>query len=326
MASRPLPDKDSASDAPIQIDLIELETFLAVLELGSFSQAAVKLHVSQPSVTGRIRRIEDTLKTRLLIRTTRRVEATPAGQRLYDQAQLALRDLRSLLSEFRSAAEDARQRVVLAATPMIAAVMMPQLIHGFTSRYPDVEVQLRDLPYEEVVRLIESGSADLGMVAFDDDSARLMFQPLMEEDMLLVVPATHPLAGAGEIAVADIARLPLMLLERYSRLKAELMREMENAGLPFRPVQEIANLTTLLGMVDAGNGATFLPRSMAQMYSRDKRATLAISDVRLRRTFGILRSRKNTATPAVDSFCRYLEKEFGKTFALEAGAEDSAHG
>jgi DNA-binding transcriptional LysR family regulator len=300
----------SGSSAAIQIDLVELETFLVVLELGSFSQAAHKLHISQPSVTGRVQRLESTLKTKLLIRNTRKVEATEAGRRLYEKAQSALHELRILLGEFRTEAENARRRVVVASTPMIAAVMLPPLIGAFCNRYPDVDIQLRDVQYEEVVKLIESGAADLGVVAFDDDSSKLIFHPLLEEEMLLVVHSSHPLANAKQVSLDEIANLPLMFLERYSSLKAELMREMEKRGLAFRPVHEIANLNTLLGMVDAGIGVTFLPRSMAQRYPRDTQATLSIKEVRLRRTYGILLSRKSEPTPAVESFCRYLKEEF----------------
>jgi DNA-binding transcriptional LysR family regulator len=308
----------AAAAVTLRFDLVELETFLAVVELGSFSSAARRLHISQPSVTARVQRLESTLKTRLLVRTTRHVEPTPAGKRLREHAEVALRDLRKLLQEFEADAEAARLRVVIAATPMISAVMLPSLIHSFCQRYPDVQIQLRDLQYEDVVARIESSEADLAVVAFDNESSKLSFEPLTEEDMLVVVPTTHPLAQAGEVTLEQLAQVPLMLLDRYSMLRERLADEFAKRGLALRPMHHAANLSTLLGMVDAGLGATFLPRSMAQRYARDSRATLQVTDVNLMRSFGILRSRDADLSAAALSFVRHLQANFGATLTSDA--------
>ncbi|SAL76149.1 LysR family transcriptional regulator [Caballeronia telluris] len=314
------PDENAHAGLPptLRFDLVELETFLAVVELGSFSAAAKRLHISQPSVTSRVQRLESTLKTRLLIRTTRRVEPTPAGNRLRERAEAALRDLRKLMQEFQTDAEGARLRVVIAATPMIAAVMLPPLIHSFCQRYPDVQIQLRDLQYEDVVAKIEGNEADLAVVAFDNDSSKLSFQALSEEDMLVIVPKSHVLAEAGEVTLEELAQVPLMLLDRYSMLRDTLAGEFAKRGLSLRPMHQAANLSTLLGMVDAGLGATFLPRSMAQRYARDHRATLQVTDVNLLRSFGILRSRDAELSAAALSFVRHLQTNFGAAMTSDA--------
>jgi DNA-binding transcriptional LysR family regulator len=312
---------DAASPLTMRFDLVELETFLAVVELGSFSAAAKRLHISQPSVTSRVQRLESTLRTRLLVRTTRHVEPTPAGRRLRDRAEIALRDLRVLLQEFQVDADAARLRVTIASTPMIAAVMLPSLIHSFCQRYPDVQIQLRDLQYEDVVAKIEANEADLAVVAFDNDSSKLSFQPLTEEDMLVVVPNTHEFAQVGDITLEQLATIPLMLLERYSILRDTLADAFTQHGLTLRPMHQAANLSTLLGMVDAGMGATFLPRSMAQRYARDTRATLRVTDVRLMRSFGILRSRNAELSAAAQSFVRHLQSNFGAALARDAAQQ-----
>jgi DNA-binding transcriptional LysR family regulator len=314
------PDEAASAASPLtmRFDLVELETFLAVVELGSFSAAARRLHISQPSVTSRVQRLESTLRTRLLVRTTRHVEPTPAGKRLRARAETALRDLRVLLQEFQVDADAARLRVTVAATPMIAAVMLPSLIHSFCQRFPDVQIQLRDVQYEDVVAKIEANEADLAVVAFDNDSSKLSFEPLTEEDMLVVVPNTHALAQAGDITLEELAQMPLMLLERYSMLRDTLADEFGKRGLSLRPMHQAANLSTLLGMVDAGLGATFLPRSMAQRYARDTRATLRLADVKLMRSFGILRSRDADLSAAGLSFVRHLQANFGAALSSDA--------
>lgn len=314
------PDGGANAESPfaLRFDLVELETFVAVVDLGSFSSAARRLHISQPSVTSRVQRLESTLRTRLLLRTTRHVEVTPAGKRLREGAEIALRDLRKLLQEFQINAEAARLRVKVAATPMIAGVMLPSLIHAFCQCYPDIQIQLRDVQYEDVVAKIETNEVDLAVVAFDNDSSKMSFESLTEEPMLVVVPTTHVLAEAGEVTLEQLAQIPLMLLDRYSMLRDTLAHELATRGLSLRPVHEAANLSTLLGMVDAGLGATFLPRSMAQRYAHDKRATLRVVDIKLMRSFGILRLRDADLSAAALSFVRHLQANFGATLESDA--------
>ena len=196
---------------------------------------------------------------------------------------------------------------------MISAVMLPALIHSFCQRYPDVQIQLRDVQYEDVVAKIEANEADLAVVAFDNDSSKLSFQPLTEEDMLVVVPSTHALAQASDITLEQLAQVPLMLLERYSMLRDTLADAFTAHGLSLRPMHQASNLSTLLGMVDAGLGATLLPRSMAQRYAHDTRAVLRVADVRLMRSFGILRARDAHLSTAAMSFVRHLQENFGVT-------------
>ena len=187
--------REAAGAPALRFDLAELETFLAVARLGSFSLAAKELHVSQPSVTSRIQRLEGTLKVKLLTRTTRRVEPTPEGARLRDAAERALSGLRDVLREFQSAADADRRRVVVAATPMVAALALPAIIRSYCQRYTDVEVRLLDLPYEQLLAAIEAGAADLAVTVFDGAPGKFRFQFLVDEEMRLVVPAAHPLAG-----------------------------------------------------------------------------------------------------------------------------------
>jgi DNA-binding transcriptional LysR family regulator len=133
---------------------------------------------------------------------------------------------------------------------------------------------------------------------------------------LVVVPSNHALAQAADITLEQLAQIPLLLLERYSMLRETLAREFTKRGLSLRPMHEAANLSTLLGMVDAGLGATFLPRSMAQRHARelhDRRATLQVVDVKLTRSFGILLSREAHLSAAAQSFVRHLQENLGVT-------------
>lgn len=312
-----VPGERSSADArtsdapPMRFDLAELETFLAVAELGSFSLAAKKLHISQPSVTSRVQRLEATLRVKLLIRTTRRVEPTVEGARLLEAAQQALSGLREVLREFQAAANTDRRRVVVAATPMVAALALPPIIQSYCERYTDVQVKLLDLPYDQLVASLEAGTADLGVTVLDSDPDKFSFQLLADEEILLVVPATHPLARSSTVTIDEIVPYPLMILARYTTLRDRIAEEYSKRGVDFHPL-DAANLATLLGMLDAGLGITFLPRAMVRSNIRRSRVALRIADVQLSRRYGIVTSRRASLSAAAESFCHYLRDEFEK--------------
>src|SRR5690349_19587631 len=143
------------------IGLRELEAFVMVAELGSFSAAARRLNLSQPAVTARIQKLEERLGTRLLVRTTRSIEATDTGRRLAEQAALTLRELNTLLLELMAEGARDRPRVVVATTFMVAATILPRLIRRHAEREPDTEVVLRDLHQAAAIDSVQRGESDL---------------------------------------------------------------------------------------------------------------------------------------------------------------------
>lgn len=288
------------------IDLVELETFIAVAEAGSFSVAAQRLHVTQPTVTGRIQRLEGTLGTRLLQRTTRKVEATPQGALLLAEARQALGNLRQLVRGFRKKAREARQRVVVAATPTVAAVRLPAIIQDYCERFPDVEIELRDLPHPEVLAAIDEGSADLGVLAYGGEDPRYVFEPLWQDDMLLVAPKNHPLASYRKVGPRELAGHTFIIVGQHQHLRTKIAEAMERIDLRLPPSRVVANLNTLVGMLDAGMGVTLIPRSISHRADVARHSLIEIEGIDLRRNFGIVLSSRARLNAAGQSFCRFL--------------------
>ena len=280
-----------------------------VLEEGSFSRAAERLCVSQPSVSSRVKRLEKVLRVQLIKRTTRSVEATDDGILLRAAAQEALSGLYTVLRQFRDRSEAARNRVVVAATPMIAATFMPRSIHSYSQRFPDVQLVLRDMPFEMLLKSIADGAADIGVTAVDGDYGSLLFQPLAEESIVLVVPAKHPLALHDEVAIEMILPYRMIFLDRYTTLRERLSVEFARFGAVLESLTA-STLPTLMGMIDTGSCVTFLPRSMAQINARESRAIVELADFSAVRSYGSVVARRVVATTAVQSFHDHLHREF----------------
>ncbi|CAM4073794.1 LysR family transcriptional regulator [Bordetella tumulicola] len=297
-----------------RLDLSELETFLWVVQEGSFSDAARKLHLSQPAVTNRIKRLEDKLNVKLLQRTTRQVAPTPDGVRLRDAAEQALSGLRDVMRHFQHSAVAQRNRIVIASTPMLAATVLPPLIHDYQERYPDVHVVLRDLPYAQVMQAVAQDSADFGVTALDSKHRGLRFQSLAEEKVLLVVPAGHPLTQIPNVTLSMIAPYRVMFLDRYLSLRKHLTDEFAKLGLAFEPTTA-STLPMLLGMIDAGNCVAFLPRTMVQRDGQSRRALIDVTDLDATRHWGCVISRRADLSTAAVAFKDYLRKHFREQLA-----------
>lgn len=302
-------NKSDDRPALTRLELSELETFLWVVQEESFSDAARKLHLSQPAVTNRIKRLEDKLNVKLLQRTTRQVSPTTDGAKLRDAAEQALTGLRDVMRQFQHRSAAQRNRVIVACTPMLAATVMPQLIHDYQARYPDIQVVLRDLPYPQVMQSVAQDTADFGIAALDSKHRGLRFQSLADEKVLLVVPAGHALTKVPVVTLSMVSPYRVMFLDRYLSLRKHLTEEFTKQGLAFEPTTA-STLPTLLGMIDAGNCVTFLPRTMVQRNGESRRALIDVQDLDATRHWGCVVSRRADLSSAAVAFKDYLRKHF----------------
>ena len=295
-------------EEPIGVDLSELETFMAVAKLGSFSLAAQQMHVTQPSVTGRVQRLEASLGTALLVRTTRNVEPTPVGAALLAEATEALAGLRKLVGNVRREARLARQRVVVAATPTIAAMSLPAIIRDYSKRYTDVQVVLRDLRYAEALAALEEGSVDLAILAFEGHDKRFDAQPLFSQDVVLLVPGMHPLAAFKSVTAAQLGPYPLLLVSHYEPMRERIAEAAKASGVTLAASTYVDNLNTLLGMLDVEWGAALLARRIAEQHRHARHAIVELSDVKLSRDIAVVRATKAQLGTAAESFIRFVRQ------------------
>jgi LysR family transcriptional regulator, carnitine catabolism transcriptional activator len=291
---------------PLRIEIAELETFIAVAELGSFSAAAQHLHLTQPSVTSRVQRLESALGAKLLTRTTRKVETTPDGDRLLAEANRALDGLRAVVDGFRERAKISRQRVVVAATPTLAAAVMPALVRDYGKRFTDVQVQLLDLRYPDLLAALDNGTADFGVLAYEGDNERLTVEPLRSEDMVLVVPPDHALSKREKVTLRDLDRQELMVIEQYQAVRQQLVDAMQRKGFTLLPSPSVGNLSTLLGMLDARMGMALLSRSMAGRRKSAGHAVVEFEGVVLRRNYALVYPARKELGTAAQSFRRFV--------------------
>jgi len=297
------------------VDISELVTFVVVAELGSFGAAARRLHLSQPAVTTRVKKLESLLGVKLLNRTPRNVSVTETGRQVADRIRQSLHNLHVLVAEFTQQRNANRRRVVVAASTMLAATLLPAAIGRYCATHPDVDITVIEGRHAGTVEAVERGYAELGYLAMDDPQPHLRFITLAREPLVLVTPQGHPLADHPTVALRQLADWPVMVLEHYSELQRMVVEAYEQQGLQFRPATTATNLSTLLGLLDAGRGVVLLPRCMAQHNASQPRAVVPLADCELVRNYGVMSLRRNELGAAARSFMQFLiaEASIGNT-------------
>ncbi len=237
----------------------QIRAFVAVVRSRSFAEAAAQIHLSQPALSIAIKNLEEAVGGQLLTRTTRTFALTPEGESFYPTA------LR-LLSEWESALQDLNNRfalrtgnITIASMPSFASNLLPATLKQFKSEHPEVKVALHDVVAEDVVKMVRSGKAELG-VSFDpgihDD---LTFTPLFTDQFVAVLPSDHALAGHSKVELSQFINNDLITLQAPSQVRVLIEQMLVKQGLNFNPALEAHHLATVGRMVASGLGVSIVP-------------------------------------------------------------------
>jgi DNA-binding transcriptional LysR family regulator len=199
----------------MDVSLRLLRAFLVVAEEEHVGRAAQRLHISQPSLSQDVRRLEREAGVELFSRSRRGVELTPAGRIFAEEVRQGLDLIERGAEQARRTAAAARSRVSLAYTPSLGNRLLPQLLPELERLCPDLEVEERELDTGEVGPAVVSGRFDLGLAHCPAEAPGLRQIPLGEDPLVVVLGSRHPLALRGEpVELAALAGLDLLLWPR----------------------------------------------------------------------------------------------------------------
>jgi DNA-binding transcriptional LysR family regulator len=291
----------------MNITIRQIQCFLYVAELGSFTRAAEKMHTVQPALSQQVRDLEVELSMRLFDRTTRRVELTEGGAEFRSIAAKIIEDLESAARNAHDLAERKRGRVVVAAPPLLAAAMMPRAIVDFRRDYPGITVRLVDARTDQIVEGVRSGQVDCGLGTFHAGEEGLSSTLLARDRLMLFCAADHPLARLRTANWRDLDGLPLITLTRDSGIRLLVEVGFEAAQMRLVPAYEVTQITTALAMVEADLGVAALP-TYAFAVARTLNISALPLDPAIARDITMITRAGRAVSPAVSAFARCLGK------------------
>ncbi|MEN9353798.1 MAG: hypothetical protein RL318_1123 [Fibrobacterota bacterium] len=242
------------------MNLRDLEYFAAVAELGHFGAASERCFVSQPTLSGQLRKLEEELGHSLFDRDTRNVRLTPFGKEALPLAQAVLQAARSLQERAQELKDPFRGAVRLGGFPTLAPWLFPLLFPLFSRSYPHAEFFLVEEKTPVLQKQIQEGFLDAAFLAMPQDAPSLHALPLFSEPFLLAIPGTHPWKARKGIRASELSELELLLLEDGHCLRDQAIDLCFRYGAREKGQFRATGLETLRQMVRLGTGITLMPR------------------------------------------------------------------
>jgi DNA-binding transcriptional LysR family regulator len=249
------------------MDTRQLAAFCAVVERESFSQAAVRLGVTQPAVSQQVRALEKRVGRQLLDRSGRRVVPTEAGLRLYQGAQRLLALEEQLLEQVAAEDEGAlRGKLEIGASTGPGANVVTLLLCDFQQANPELSIALAVHDTQRIVELVARRELELGVVGAARRQRSVSFETFFRDEVVLVCPPDHRFAGAA-ITLEQLREEPLIVMQAGAGVRAVIEEELRSSGTRLRDFDvhlELGLQESVKSAVVAGYGVTFISRSAVE--------------------------------------------------------------
>lgn len=241
------------------MNLRDLRYVIALADLKHFGRAADAVHVSQPTLSTQVRKLEDELGVTLFERSPRNVLLTDAGERVLARVRKIVREIDEIRTLARSYREPGAGTLRLGVFPTLAPYLLPHVVPSLRARFPKLELLLIEEKTTRLIEQLELGQIDAAILAQPVHDERLAHQFLFEEPFVLAVPDDHRLAQHQSLTLDALDDVSLLLLEDGHCLRDQALAVCELAGAREKDGFRATSLETLRQMVAAHVGATLLP-------------------------------------------------------------------
>ncbi|TWF47471.1 LysR family transcriptional regulator [Neorhizobium alkalisoli] len=294
--------------SPMNISFPDLRSFVVLAHSGTFHHAAESLAISQPTLTRRIQKLEQTLGVQLFERDTRNVRLTAVGREFLPKAQALLEDLDGSLLSISSMAEKMAGQITVAAVPTAAQFFLPKTLVHFAQKYPRMRVKIVDEPANVVLTSVLSGDADIGLAFGRNLGEGIDFDILMDDPYVMACQPDHPLAEKAQVTWSDLGPYPLIVAGSKNGNRFLIDLHLQNNRSPRKGVYEVQHLSSSLSLVEAGLGISVVSTLLMLMNHNPNIVFRPIVSPTLFRGVGILRKRNGALTPAAQAFYQSLRK------------------
>ncbi|HGO5816946.1 TPA: DNA-binding transcriptional regulator OxyR [Mannheimia haemolytica] len=246
------------------MNIRDLEYLIALAEHKHFRRAAESCNVSQPTLSGQIRKLEGELGTILLERTSRKVLFTQAGLTLVEQAKVVLREVKILKEMASNQGKEMSGPLHVGVIPTLGPYISPIIVPALKAEFADLELYIYELQTNQLLDQLESGQLDCGIISFVKESESFIEVPIFNEEMYLVVPEQHEWAALKKFDMNLLKNRELLFLDSGHCLRTNTLDYCLSIGAKENPHFKATNLETLRNMVAANVGLALIPKLAAK--------------------------------------------------------------
>ena len=298
------------------MDFDQLETFLEVARLSSFSRAAERRFRTQPAISSQIRALEEEVGAKLLDRSGGKVAITAAGKVFQKYAEDTLEGRRVVLIALAEMHRVPRGEIVVAANEGTCLHILPEVFAEFKRQYPSVGVGIKRLEHNKILEAIVENSCDFGVVSMPVNDKRLTVVPIHRDELVVITPPDHPLAGREKATVAEVVEYPL-LLPKVGRTRDALEELFHERRLKPTVSMELDSSELMKRFVAVSVGVGFIPRSnVVEDLQAKALAAVALADASIQRELALVFRKDKALSRAALAFIDIAVKL--KTAAVRA--------
>jgi LysR family hydrogen peroxide-inducible transcriptional activator len=284
------------------MELHQLRYLVAVADSRGFTAAAEFCHVTQPTMSHQIRKLEEELGEPLLQRRRDGAHLTPLGERIYLHAREVMKNIGAVEQAASAFSHRIQGLLKIGVIPTIAPYFLPGLLRLSQKRYPGIDFQVTEEPTERLLSSIVTGALDLAILSPPVAGDKVETHDLFEDEFLLALPKTHPLAKARTIPLRALREQPMILMNDEHCLRGQTLSFCRGVGFAPKVFIQSSQLDTVLAMVETGQGISLVP-AMARKAFRHRRVVFrSLRPERISRKISLAWSKKMSPSRAFSAF------------------------
>ncbi len=286
-----------ASDAFQNLTIQQLEALIYLVEECSFSRAARRMNLTQPSLTKHIRNVEEILGSKVVNRSSRSLALTPEGKVLHDYARRIIRLREEAREQVLRMRETDSGEIRIAASTIPATYILPYAIGAFRKKHPRIRTTVRTADSSDVIQMVLENGAEIGFIGKKPPGGKLVAEALWKDRLVLAISAANPLAKRRSVRLADFREVPFVIREKGSGTRETMESCLRDAGIPglahFNVVAELGSSEAVKEAILAGLGVSVIS---AHAIRRELKSGLAVAvsidECRIERSFYLIYRRQ----------------------------------
>jgi DNA-binding transcriptional LysR family regulator len=246
------------------MDIRQLQYFIEVAKLNSFTKASESLHITQPNISRMVKNLEEELGTALIDRSTKQLQLTDAGKIVYEEGQQIEQIINRIAIKISDLMNVQKGRVRIGLPPIIGAKFFPKILAEFHAFYPNITCELIEYGSKKVEQEIEAGNLDIGVVVLPVEESFYHSVPFVDEEVCLLVHRDHPLADRTNVFLHELQLESFILFREDFTLHDRIIEECIRAGFQPTIIYESSQWDLIREMVATNLGVSLLPRTISE--------------------------------------------------------------
>ncbi len=289
-----------------------MKVFCAVAETKSFSKASRIIHLSQPAISLQVQALEELFETKLFYRSEGTVELTYSGKTFYREAKHILQHYASLEKQIGKITGMIRGDVTLGSSISLGDHVLPRLIIDFKKKHPKVKINMLVGNTKRIEDLLSAGLIDIGLVAGESSRTNMKTEPIVHDELILIVPRTHPLARKKVVSILEVAQEPFILREEGSGTRRRIDEYFARHGVSTRTMHIaliLGSTESIKEAVEAGIGISIVSKWAVKKEVEDGRLRmLTPKEGRILRDLFIMLPNKIQHSHVIEDFILFVKK------------------